>query len=219
MGTRRMKWQIAALSVVAGLGAVSAQAALIGGSAGSVVLVGDDGNPSGSFSVQVDYSVYDGLSAGDPLGITPGLQLVFQMTHLGTGGESPVLNVGRLTVFGPVVNDPVPFYTSIASLHQVGQVTPSTMDIDPPPVSPSIVNRGEFFFEDFLTNPLFAPGDVSDRLVLTTARGNLPADVVIEVNHTQPQVHADTIIRLVPEPTAMSLLALGAVVALRRRSK
>jgi len=209
-------WRLAAVALAATLSVtwtVGARAAQIGGSAGSLDLVGNEA--SGSFTVHVDYSVYDGLDAGDPLGVTSDMQLVFQISHQGTGGTAPVLNTGRFTVFAPDVNDPIPFYTSITSIPQGGTVTPSLMDIDPPPAAPP--NRGEFFFEDGLQNPLFAPGDVSDLLVLTAARGSLNVDVVIEMNHTQPQVHADTTIRLVPEPATASLLLLGAVSVLRRR--
>lgn len=203
---------------ITALAATAAQAAQIGGSAGSVVLVGNAA--SGSFSVQVDYSAYNGLDAADPLGVTADIQLVFQMTHLGTGGTAPVLDVGRLTVFAPAGAALSPFYSSITSIPQGGTIAPSTMDIDPPP---GITNRGEFFFEvldiNLVAHPDFSPGDVSDWLVLTTPRGQLPGDVVIEANRTETGLHADTIIRLVPEPSAASLLLVGAAALLRRRSR
>jgi hypothetical protein len=205
---------LALSTLVVGIGAVAAQAAQIAGSAGTVNLIGNDANPSGSFNVKVDYSVYDGNDPGDPLGVTADFQLVFQLTHQGSGGENPVLSVGRFTVFAPAGAVPAPYYTGIASVAQGGTVAPTLMDIDPPPAGP---NRGEFFWEDAFTSPQLDAGEITDLLVLRTPYGRLPADVIIEVNHTEPQVHADTTIRLIPEPSAAALLLVGAAAVVRRR--
>lgn len=199
-------------------------------SSGSVVLLGNDAtHATGSFRIQVDYSVYDGASAADPLGVTSQAQIAFKLTHLGGDGETPILKVGRFTVFGPdsfPLNASDPFYTSAQAVTfaGAGSKAPSTINIDPPMVAPTdpVINRVQFYFKYTLQQSNFASGNVSKLLVVTTPWDRIPATVLLEMNNTNssPGVDADTYINLVPEPCTLAMFGAGLALvrATRRRN-
>jgi hypothetical protein len=226
-----------AVFVFAGAFLSPARADLIAGSEGAVTLVGNDtANNTGSFVVDIVWEVYDGSSASDPGGITGTDQIAFVLHHTGGDGETPVLNVGRFTVFAPEpASTTVAYYDSGSAidppsntiligpsgseLDPSGGRAPSNINIDPPPDG---TNRAKFYFQDGLQSPLLASGEHSQLLVLTLASGSeLPADVVVELNGTDsvPQVHADTTIHLVPEPGTMLLISVGTLMLSRRRRR
>lgn len=227
----------AALSAVATVAfAGSAQAALINGSAGRINLIGNDASAAtGSFSVDIAFQLYDGTSAADPMGITPGeYQVALVVKHNGSGGENPAQAFGRLSLFAPDVNAPLAFYTGNGSvnpgasgqwlvgpsgnqLDAFGGIAPSSVDIDPPPVASA--NRAEWFFETGLQQANFLPSQQSRLLVAKAPSSGFPSSVVIEVDrtNTNPSFDADTIIHFTPEPATALLGLVGAAALARRR--
>jgi hypothetical protein len=77
-----------------------------------------------------------------------------------------------------------------------------------------------FYFEDSMEQPLFAPNETSRTLVVKTASGHLtPMIWEIDSTNTVPGVHGDISIDLIPEPTSMALLGIGAFLLSLRRSQ
>jgi len=196
---------------------------------GSVDMIGNDPcNATGSYKIQVVYSMYDGRSSSDPLGLTSNLQLAFNLTHLGSDGEMPALNVGRFIVYAPASVGAPPYITAFyKSISAVGTGTaPSgpggiAMDIDPPP---SNANRGKFLFEDSIGSPTFAAGYTSQTLVLTAVPGSFPVSgipVILEIDttSTSPSIKSDVTVNIAPEPASMVLFGVASLLSLRRRRK
>ncbi len=231
-----MAFLVAGILTAGSMMAPVAQATLIPNSAGFVTITGNDAaNASGSFVVEVAYQVYDGTSAGDPLGATNHAQLAFVLHHAGSDGEAPALAFGRFIVFAPSpASTTVPYYSALDvvnpgsagamlvgpsgnQLDPFGGVAPTSSNIDPPPTG---ANRGKFFFQTGLQEADFQPGQTSQLLVVSeAATGGLPADIVIELDSTNtvPSVHGDTIIHIVPEPSVAVLLALALPFLRQRR--
>jgi hypothetical protein len=182
----------------------------------SVTITGNNPDNNGSFVIQVDFMVYDGLSTTDPLGITSGeLQLAFVLEHLGDDGELPALNIGRFTVFAPDKDSTEEFYTAISSVYNDGVIgggKAPTIMVTELPEGGIGANRAKFLFftsdgfDDEI--PDFGEGDISQLLVLTTATENLPYATLLELNYSRPAVDGDIEITLIPEPSSALLVGI-----------
>lgn len=216
---------------------VQAYAVTMPGSEGRVNLTGNDGAATGSFSVDIAYEVFNGLSATDPLGITGAPQIAFVLKHNGSGGEAPTLKIGRFSVFAPAGAPIAPYYASGTRINPASaglfDIGPSGNGLDPfggqtsatPQINAS-PNRAIFQFVNGLSQANFPASfssgpQYSRMLVLTlTPSATLPSSVILEIDGTDtvPQVHADTTITLTPEPGTCGLVALG-LLALARRGR
>lgn len=196
-------------------------AALVAGSSGSVDIIGNDANKAdGSFKIHVVYSIYDGTSSTDPLGIKTNneYQLAFKITNvLGGDGESPALGIGRFLVFAPSGTSVSPFYTSISAVGDGN--APSSKKIYS--YNSDLNNYARFSFANGLVVANFLPGSTSQTLVLTASKNNLPASVLLEVDttNTNPSISSDVTINLVPEPASVVLFGITSLLVLRRRRK
>jgi hypothetical protein len=209
---------ISAILIISISLASTASAALVLGSGNTTTIIGNDpAYGTGSFKVQVDYAVYDGTSASDPLGLTTNTQIAFKLTHLGGDGELPVLKFGRFIVFAPSGSSTTdPFYLSAVSVG-TGKAPSSTPNIDPPPTG---ANRAKFVFQVGLGLADFGVGEVSKTLVVTTLPDNIPANVILEIDVTDtvPGVSGDVRIDMIPEPASIALFGIGSFLfSLRRR--
>jgi hypothetical protein len=198
----------------------NASASIVVGSLGDVNIIGNDpAHNSGSYKIHVVYSIYDGTSNDDPLGIKTNneYQIAFKLTHLGSDGETPALGIGRFLVFAPTGTTVSPFYTSISAVSD-GNV-PSSKRIYP--YSSDLNNYARFSFANGTYVANFLSGSTSQTLVLTASKSNLPASVILEIDttNTVPSISADTTVRLIPEPASMALFGIASLLGLRRRRK
>jgi hypothetical protein len=207
----------------------NASATLVVGSSGTVNIIGNDPlHNTGSYKIQVVYSLYDGHSSSDPLGITSGnLQFAFQLTHLGSDGETPALKIGRFLVYAPSpASTTTAFYTNAYAVGTGTAPSGTTadspwMDIDPPPTG---ANRGKWDFESSLGAAAFSLGLTSKTLVLTLPYGSFaPSNnsIILEIDTTNstPSISSDVTINFAPEPASLALFGIASLFGLRRRRK
>ncbi len=199
----------------------NASAGPVAGSSGTVNIIGNDpAHNTGSYKIHVVYSIYDGTSSNDPLGLTSNLQLAFTITNLGVDstGETPALSIGRFLVFAPSGSGTsVAFYKSISAVGSGTAPMTGGMKIKANPA-----NEGFWAFEDSQQNPLFADGLTSQTLVLTAVPGSLNnKSVILEIDttNTNPSISSDVTVTLVPEPASMVLFGVASLLSLRRRRK
>ena len=202
----------------------TASATLIAGSQGTTYIIGNNPSaPNGSFKVQIDYSAYDGTSLSDPIGITADrIQIAFKLTHLGSGGETPVLKFGRFSVFGPVVFPADGNYASYGTTsYAVGTgKAPSSINNDPPPKKNA--NRAKFMFQTGgLLDANFASGEISKTLVVSASPLEFPASILLEIDSTNsgtPAVSGDVYVNIIPEPCSLAIFGTAILLAIRRRA-
>jgi hypothetical protein len=210
----------------------TSSATLITGSQGTTYIIGN--NPdyaNGSFRVQVDYAVYDGQSSSDPKGLTSDYQISLVLTNLITGGgETPVLTFGRLTVFAPDSLSSTVFYTKPSNnatdsyVNSAGTREPRIVKFHPQ-INPAIPNCVEFIFDNGSSGgnlPQFAPGEVSEQLILRVPEINLPANILLEIDSTNAGsggVDGDVYINFIPEPCSLALFGGTCLFTFRKLHK
>lgn len=213
----------------------TASATLITGSQGTTYIIGNNpGYANGSFRVQVDYAIYDGKSSTDPKGLTSDYQISLVLTNLlGGAGETPVLTLGRLTVFAPNPQSSTVFYTKPASATNDAYVATSSGTRAPrivkyhPQNTPALPNCVEFIFDSGTATtpgyqPQFAPGETSKQLILRTPVTNLPARILLEIDSTNAGsygVDGEVYLNIIPEPCSLVFFGSTFLYTLRRLRK
>lgn len=219
-------------------------AGLIVGSENTVTITGNNPNlTNGSFVVQVDYAVYDGVGASNPLPADGDYQIEFVLTHLGGDGETPVLDIARLVVFAPDSLSHDPFYTGMGAVGSGMAPLDYYNNYDTDGVDDGMFlelpvynsgdgkwygsNNAQFIFIDYYAMADFGPAyyptyaTVSQQLVVKVAPENLPATVWLEIDTPDAAgVDGSVEVEFIPEPASVVLFGVGSfLLSLRRRRK
>lgn len=152
--------------------ASSAFASTVPNSGGSVIL-SDGPNAEGLFfEATVNYEVFSGTSAGDPLGITPGqTQYAFIIEYV--DGNEPISALDLESIFGVPITGVYTSTTGTVNGVASGDVLPSAKGL----VTLNGNSAARFLFQDEEFNADFGPGDdVSAILVFTAASATSTVD-------------------------------------------
>lgn len=207
--------------IVAACVAPDVSATLIAGSTGTTYLT--DSNEGYTINIQVDYGVYDGASADDPLGDNGDMQIGFVLTHLGfeSGHESDtVLNMGRFIAHNP---DGVVFTSTEYGFKDdplvMGDIAPHS------PYGAVGIETGDVVFNfvgEYTYQADFVTGNVSMILAVSMTPQELPENILIEIDELYNPVKEVHILVpiVIPEPTSVALLGIGAsLLSIRRKDK
>lgn len=189
---------------------------------GSVDIVGDVSAPQGSFTVQVDYWLYNGAGTDDPLGQNGYYQATFQLTHNGGTGEEPIPGVRTFTVFTELSG------SASTPHYDYDCVSAGVVNQDPdiggeaPLAGVKWDDKVEFWFTTTPSSGVstFFEGDISQLLVVNFNSSSMPLEnLLLEIDGDENGINGDVRIDMIPEPATLLLLGSGSVLLLRARKR